>query len=298
MDEWYYAANNQRFGPISGEIVERLAAQGVIQANTLLWRTGMMAWQTYAALCGNPTPQQQVPEPASSPPKQETPSQSEVSELPLPAALLAAQPGIGLTEEEEERAKRGEDSAASMEPSTEGSQPLMPKLASYELDDQRISEDTKDRYAQEVAEGLDQAHQDWQFAGFWLRLAAGIIDAILFTILSWVSFYLIAIMAAMLVAGMGVWILPLVVFGGMCLLVYGYWVWSVTAKQGTLGQRLIGLKLYRGDGSRVGSGTALMWFLCHYLSNMTFGLGHLMMLFDRENRTLHDMACNTRVVLD
>ena len=52
MDEWYYAADETRYGPITGALVEQLAADGVITPNTPLWCPGMQEWQSYEQLCG------------------------------------------------------------------------------------------------------------------------------------------------------------------------------------------------------------------------------------------------------
>jgi hypothetical protein len=45
---WYYALNNQQNGPIEQVELERLLQQGVINAETLVWREGMANWQPYA----------------------------------------------------------------------------------------------------------------------------------------------------------------------------------------------------------------------------------------------------------
>ena len=46
--QWHYAIDGQRKGPVSQEEFERLARNGVIKADTLVWYQGMADWQPYA----------------------------------------------------------------------------------------------------------------------------------------------------------------------------------------------------------------------------------------------------------
>jgi hypothetical protein len=43
-DEWYYAKNGQQMGPVSTEVLTRLATSGQVQPNDLVWREGMPNW--------------------------------------------------------------------------------------------------------------------------------------------------------------------------------------------------------------------------------------------------------------
>ena len=43
-DEWYYAKNGQQMGPVSTDVITRMAAAGQVQANDLVWREGMPNW--------------------------------------------------------------------------------------------------------------------------------------------------------------------------------------------------------------------------------------------------------------
>lgn len=48
--EWYYAVGGQQKGPVAEDELQRLAGQGIVNAETLVWREGMPGWQPY----GNP----------------------------------------------------------------------------------------------------------------------------------------------------------------------------------------------------------------------------------------------------
>lgn len=45
--QWYYAQNNQQLGPVDEATLRQLVAQGIIRADTLVWREGMGDWQPY-----------------------------------------------------------------------------------------------------------------------------------------------------------------------------------------------------------------------------------------------------------
>jgi hypothetical protein len=50
--QWYYARNNQQFGPVSAGELKQLADSGRLAPDDLLWREGMDAWATAINLRG------------------------------------------------------------------------------------------------------------------------------------------------------------------------------------------------------------------------------------------------------
>jgi hypothetical protein len=50
--QWYYARNDQQFGPVSAAELKQLAEAGKLSPNDLLWREGMDAWTTAINLRG------------------------------------------------------------------------------------------------------------------------------------------------------------------------------------------------------------------------------------------------------
>ena len=44
-EEWYYAKNNQQFGPISAAQINELVESGQLSADDLVWKDGMTHWQ-------------------------------------------------------------------------------------------------------------------------------------------------------------------------------------------------------------------------------------------------------------
>src|SRR5262245_2199514 len=58
--EWYYAVGGEQKGPVSDQELQRLAQQGAVTPQTLVWREGMAGWQPYGggtppAMPGNVT---------------------------------------------------------------------------------------------------------------------------------------------------------------------------------------------------------------------------------------------------
>jgi hypothetical protein len=60
--QWYYARNDQQFGPVSAAELKQLADSGRLAPDDLLWREGMDAWATAVNLRGL------FDEPGASPP--------------------------------------------------------------------------------------------------------------------------------------------------------------------------------------------------------------------------------------
>jgi GYF domain 2 len=50
--QWYYARNDQQFGPISAAELKQLADSGQLSPDDLLWREGMDSWATAINLRG------------------------------------------------------------------------------------------------------------------------------------------------------------------------------------------------------------------------------------------------------
>ena len=70
MNQWYYAINQERKGPVDEATMADLAKSGVITPDTLVWRQGLTEWQPFRAVSDHASVQQAVvepPVPASAP---------------------------------------------------------------------------------------------------------------------------------------------------------------------------------------------------------------------------------------
>ena len=131
-----------------------------------------------------------------------------------------------------------------------------------------------------------------QPAGFWIRLAAWIIDSI---VLSVAAMPLIAVWP-----GFGEYFTTDTLWHGvdLLLLVLGvlYYTVGVSVWATTIGKRLLGLYVLRPDGAKVGPGRAAARCFASILSLLPVGVGYLMIGLRRDKRGLHDLIGDTVAV--
>ncbi len=100
--QWYYARNDQQFGPVSAAELKQLADAGRLSPDDLLWREGMESWATAINLRGlfnneatantPTTPQPLVNESVStSKPIPSQPARAPGTRGPLPLVLRTTQ---------------------------------------------------------------------------------------------------------------------------------------------------------------------------------------------------------------
>lgn len=139
-------------------------------------------------------------------------------------------------------------------------------------------------------------------AGFWIRVAAFMIDNI-------IIFFSTAFLAftAGLATGLGGLTrnAPMeeveqlaTIFGFFIGIFFGPFYFTLfTGWDGqTPGKRILGLKVIRITGEPVGYGKALLRYAGYYLSFLLVGLGFVMIAVDRNKRGLHDLIAGTCVV--
>jgi uncharacterized RDD family membrane protein YckC len=163
-----------------------------------------------------------------------------------------------------------------------------------------------------------------RYAGFWIRLVAGLIDV---AMLYFLAVAVVSIFDGRLLGRFGdisgrtidslFWLVrgdfdvglenlgeslrylgnyePVAGLGvlGVVLL---YLVFFPSVLQGTLGKRVCGLRLTREDGGWISPLLALKRFLSYFISALPAGLGFLMIGVDGQKRGFHDLICGTRVV--
>lgn len=83
--------------------------------------------------------------------------------------------------------------------------------------------------------------------------------------------------------------------GGM-LYAIAYWTVAIGWKGRTFGKLMLGLKVVRPDGSRVGYLRAFARYWGYVLCYITFGFGFLAIAWNKQKRGLHDFICDTMVV--
>jgi uncharacterized RDD family membrane protein YckC len=143
------------------------------------------------------------------------------------------------------------------------------------------------------------------YAGFWLRLAAIIIDSFVVAIPS-----LAIVMIAVL--GMGLKLpesnapvtqvpTPVGVFLAMeALLLVLQWLYFAIMEsshwRGTLGKRALGIAVTDMNGKRISFSRASSRFFGKLISSATFLVGYIMAAFTQRKQALHDIIASTLVV--
>jgi uncharacterized RDD family membrane protein YckC len=129
--------------------------------------------------------------------------------------------------------------------------------------------------------------------GFWRRAGAGLLDLVAYTPL--------AFALVVLGPGPGYWQAPeeaglsvMLAVGYLLPAAYlaGFWALAGT----TPGKWVLGLRVVRSDGSRLGPGRALLRYLGYLISALPLWLGFVWIAFDRQKRGWHDLLADTRVV--
>jgi uncharacterized RDD family membrane protein YckC len=152
---------------------------------------------------------------------------------------------------------------------------------------------------QQIREGAGSS-SGLEYAGFWIRVAAILIDAVALSVVNWVLS--MALFGSLLVSAAsperigaalaGVAAFYLVAF----IVALGYEIFFTAQFAATLGKMALGLKVIRGQGGPITYGLSTGRYFSKIISGMIFGIGYMMAGWDPEKRALHDRICDTRVI--
>jgi uncharacterized RDD family membrane protein YckC len=264
---WFYAEAEQQKGPVNEDEFQRLIAAGTIQPTTLVWRDGMANWAPLSTVQPNVNPPPFAPPP--------------LTESPLPPGQVVC----------------GE------------CRKTVPSEEAVQIGQHTVCVACKPTYVQKLREGaatfVTAPPAPLRFAGFWIRVAAYMIDQIIMTIVSvpftiWFQIKAQKALQAGVQAGQFDWGTYLANLGISSAIGLGitliYKVWFVGKFAATPGKMLLKLKVVTATGDRVSYWRALGRFGGEFVSGMACGIGYLLVIWDKEKRALHDMMCNTRVI--
>jgi len=140
------------------------------------------------------------------------------------------------------------------------------------------------------------------YGGFWIRVVAAIIDAIILRV--------VVAPVGMIFGGLGLaggmmTGLPhagLALLGGgvtFILLLFGSWLYEAfmesSSYQATLGKMIFGMKVTDLNGNRISLERATGRHFAKYLSAMVLGIGYIMVGFTERKQGLHDLLAGTLV---
>lgn len=136
-------------------------------------------------------------------------------------------------------------------------------------------------------------------AGFWLRVAAFLLDQVVIYMVSRAIFFANGAQESAYVVDLGselgvidmLWdvIVPLAIETVYFTVTIGIW-------GRTIGKAAMRVKVVRTDGGRVSLGRAFGRYLAFYLNWMTFTIGFVVIALNPLKRGLHDLIVDTRVV--
>ncbi|WFB36773.1 RDD family protein [Kiritimatiellota bacterium B12222] len=275
----FYAIQNQQHGPVPLEDFKNLLEQGTITPETLVYTDGMSDWL--------PLSQAQNIIPVTIVPPVAAPADP-VNKLKL--ASRTSTPGGG--------AAAGEIRINCPNCGIE-----VPASDLIPFQNLQVCPHCRNHALQQVKEGvsLETFSGNFRYAGFGVRLGSYLIDYVIMQVYTKIlSFLLIGTMAFDSSDDLGIFTsvsfisYMVLAFGGS--IAYFVVMMGSPKHQGTLGMKALKLKIVRPDGSPITKKRALGRYLASFISSILLLIGYLMVLWDAEKRTLHDMIADTRIV--
>ena len=141
------------------------------------------------------------------------------------------------------------------------------------------------------------------YAGFWIRVGAYLIDAVVMLIGEWVIFSVFGVSlfgmmsldpeaSNIFATAGGITAYGITLIGGVLYFV----LMESSAKQGTLGKMALGLVVTDTNGNRISPARALGRYFAKILSGAILMIGFFMVAFTERKQGLHDMLAGTLVL--
>ncbi len=132
------------------------------------------------------------------------------------------------------------------------------------------------------------------YAGFWRRAASAVVDMLVILPFQY------ALQYALGRDPFAPWQGDAVEWALQCLFLASSWLYSALLEsgrgQGSLGQRLLAIRVCDLSGRRIGFGRATVRHFGQYLSLLTAGIGYLMIAFGSRKQALHDRIAGCLLV--
>ena len=124
--------------------------------------------------------------------------------------------------------------------------------------------------------------QQMEYAGFWIRLVAFIIDSIILGVIG-------IVISAVVVDIWEAFLLQLLARAAYSI---AFWI----GQGATPGKMAVGIKVVMTNGEPIEFGAACLRYIGYWLSSLILGIGYLMIAFSAEKKGLHDNIANTVVI--
>jgi uncharacterized RDD family membrane protein YckC len=271
---WYYADGKRKVGPFTEIEIDQFVLEGKITPDTLVWNEKTLKWKPYKTL------------------------QDDVIEVEP-----VQESGPETVSDTTERISPAEQLDAQVESLCDECGRSFPVDEMVRYGESMICATCKAPFFQKLKEG--SLSLTVHYAGFWIRLAAKIIDGIIVGMVNMVFSFIASFAITMLLmssnpeqAAFHPGLIGLNLLVGLFQLATNaafdtYFVGKYAA---TPGKMACGIKIITADGGKVTYLRAFARHFAEWLSKLTLFIGYIMAGFDREKRALHDHICNTRVI--
>jgi uncharacterized RDD family membrane protein YckC len=259
-EEWYVGSNGQQSGPFTLQQLRQMAASGQLSKTDLIWKEGLANWVPCSSAKGL-FPTAADFSPASSPRSTPRPT------APPPRGTAPSDGGQVVSEV-----------SGAVDPLFTGQTATMTATATG---------------------------TSFQLAEFLPRVGAALLDGLFLGLIGCLPNVLVVVMLTMATANAnnpddaqaaGI-------LANVCMNIIGFVVAAIyyvtldaSARQGTWGKQIVGLKVTDLEGRRISFGRAIGRFFARYLTVCTCGIGFLLPLFTQKRQTLHDLICGCIVV--
>ena len=155
----------------------------------------------------------------------------------------------------------------------------------------------------EASFALPPAHWPPDYAGFWLRLWAGAIDATFEALTALLLTVVVGYIVKVLTSRSGMSPITgsyLTGIAFIAVLTIGGWLYSAFSEsskwRATIGKRIIGLEVVNASGGKLTFGQASIRHFMKFLSLFTVAVGFMMAGWTKRRQALHDMPADTVVI--
>jgi uncharacterized RDD family membrane protein YckC len=133
-----------------------------------------------------------------------------------------------------------------------------------------------------------------RYGGFWIRVVAYLIDAIVLNIVLWLLTVITGLRLISYTTTDHLEPLPIL---APLVVNWLYFALMESSERGaTLGKMAVGLRVVTGAGQRLSFANATGRYFAKFISALILGIGFIMVAFTERKRGLHDMIANTLVV--
>ena len=168
-------------------------------------------------------------------------------------------------------------------------------------DDAQVCAGCKPVFMQKLAEGVKvgAAPGTLEYAGFWIRFAAKLIDGLILLAILIVPIILLisqAVRAGSPPSSPQMTLFQVFIQLGFYAINAAYTIFFLGRFGATPGKMACKLQVVTAEGRKITYARATGRYFAEILSGLVCNIGYLIAAFDDQKRSLHDHICNTRVV--